>query len=192
MTTNPLRTILAASKVVLQERRYTVWLAVLAILFIAAYVFIPVWLTPGNSIAFQLQILRPKDYALFVVLSSVTALLVVMQAYIIGKSRARKNIAAAVGSGGAGVYSALFGGLLATAACSSCVAVLLGFLGAGGVLFVVNYRWYFIAGAIALVLVALYFTARRIVGLCEDCRAPRSPATGGAKWGEVPNNDKRE
>lgn len=172
MTTSPLKTMLTAAKAVLQERRYGAWLVVLTILFIAAYIFIPVWLTPGNSISFQLQLLGVKDYVLFVVLSFAAALLVVMQTYIVRRSRARNSVAAAVGSGGAGVYSALFGGLLATAACSSCVAVLLGFLGAGGVLFVVNYRWYFIAGAIALVLVALYFTARRVNGLCEDCEVP--------------------
>lgn len=173
MTTSPLRTILAASKSVLQERRYRVWLVVLTIIFMAAYIFIPVWLTPGNSISFQLQILGLRDYLFFVVLSFITALLMVMQVYIIRRSRERKSVAAAVGSGGAGAYSALFGGLLATAACSSCVAALLGFLGAGGVLFVVNYRWYFIAGAIALVFIALYFTARRVNGICEDCEAPR-------------------
>lgn len=172
MNRNHLKVVVLASKTVLQQKRNGVWLAILTVLFIAAYVFIPVWLTPGNSIAFQLQILRPRDYLLFAVLSFVTALLVMMQMYIIRKSRVRKNVAAAVGSGGAGAYSALFGGLLATAACSSCVAVLLGFLGAGGVLFVVNYRWYFIVGAIALVLIALYFTARRVNGICEDCEVP--------------------
>jgi len=174
MTTNPLTLILAATKEVWQfSGRLRVWFAVVTVVLFSAYILLPVWLTVGNTVAFQLSLLRLKDYALFASLSLVTALLVVMQLYIVQRSRERKRMAVAVGSGGVGIYSALLSGLMATAACLSCVAALLGFLGAGTVLFIIVNRWYFIAGAIAVVMISLYFSARRVLGVCEDCEVPK-------------------
>ena len=74
-----------------------------------------------------------------------------------------------VGEGGAGVYAAIMGGLLATAACSSCFAALLGFLGAGSVLFVAKYNLYVGAAAILLMSISLFFAARRVNGECKTC-----------------------
>ena len=151
-----------------QSRNYKLWFLGLTILFIFLYLLIPVWLTPGNSVTFQLSLLTTRDYVLFVTLSAVTALLVLMQVFIV--LRSKKDHARAVGQGGVGVSSALFGGLLATAACSSCIAAILGFLGAGSVFFVLENQPYFVAVALALVGIALYFSAWRIQKYCENCK----------------------
>ncbi|MCC6348784.1 MAG: TlpA family protein disulfide reductase [Candidatus Eisenbacteria bacterium] len=106
------------------------WFLPLAHLIYGAYVSLPVWLIPGNYLRFQLQLLRAQDHVLFVVLGLATALLVLKQVFLFRRTRGTARITA-VGRGGVGVWSVVFGGLLATAACSSCIAVFLGFLGAG-------------------------------------------------------------
>lgn len=165
---NPVPLIFNASKTVLtQSRAYLLWFFGLTVVFIALYILVPVWLTPGNSISFQLSLLTIKDYALFVSLSFVTALLILMQVFLF--LRSKKDRAGAVGQGGVGVSSAFFGGLLATAACSSCIAAILGFMGAGSVFFVLENQPYVVAIALALVLIALYFSARRVKNYCDSC-----------------------
>ncbi|MCR4263735.1 MAG: hypothetical protein NUV98_03405 [Candidatus Roizmanbacteria bacterium] len=171
---NPFTLILSASKAVLEGRNYKMWFFGLTAIFLTAYLFLPVWLTPGNTLSFQLSLLRPSDYALFALLSAVTALLVLMQAFLFLHSK--KGRVGAVGQGSVGAFSALFGGLLATAACSACIAAVLGFLGAGSVFFVLENQPYFVYGAIALVLFGLYFSARRVQGYCENCEVPSPPS----------------
>ncbi|MDE2078919.1 MAG: hypothetical protein KGI73_00880 [Patescibacteria group bacterium] len=164
---NPLLLIVLATQTVLKSTRYKLWFLALTALLIAAYLFLPVWLTPGNTLAFQLGLFTTRDYLLFLFLSASTALLMLMQVFVFVRSR-RARIGA-VGQGSVGLASALFAGLLATAACSSCIAAVIGFLGAGSVFFVVGHQWYFVYGGIALVLVGLYFSARRVQVYCEDC-----------------------
>jgi len=171
---NPLTTFFSASKNVLGNKRYKLWFFGLTVILIAAYLLLPIWLTPGNTLSFQLSLLRPSDYILFFVLSAVTALLVLMQAFLF--LRSKKGRTGAVGQGSVGVFSALFGGLLATAACSSCIAAILGFLGAGSIFFILENQPYFVYGAIALVLLGLYFSAWRVQGYCEDCEVGAPPS----------------
>lgn len=171
---NPITTIYFATAKVLEKKNYKIWFFALTAIFIAAYILLPVWLTPGNTLSFQISLLRPRDYILFLILSAVTALLILMQAFLF--LRSKKGRAGAVGQGGVGTFSALFGGLLATAACSSCIAALLGFLGAGSIFFILQNQPYIVAIAIALVLVGLYFSARRVRGYCESCEAPTPPS----------------
>lgn len=158
-----------ATRLVLDPPNYKVGFAGLTVLLFAAYVFLPVWLTPGNDLSFQLSILLPRDYALFAALSGVTALLILMQIYV--QIRVRKSRAAltAVGSSGVSLGSAIFGGLLATAACTSCIAALVGFLGAGSVFFVLEHQTPIVAGALVLVAIGLIYSARRVMGYCESC-----------------------
>lgn len=165
---NPLSIIFLASKNVLAANNYRFWFIVLFTVFIAGYIFLPVWLTPGNDLKFQLSLLQVRDYVLFIVLAASASLFVLMQVFLF--SRSRKKRASLVAKGGIGVFGALFGGLLATAACSSCIAAILGFLGAGSTFFVLENQPYVAGGAIALVVIGLYFSARKVVGICDDCR----------------------
>ena len=132
------------------------------------YIVLPVLLTPGNTFKFQLGIFKLKDYLLFLFLSLVTALLIIMQVYIFVRSK--KERAGAVSRGGVGIFSALFAGLLATAACSSCILAIFGFLGAGSIFFTLGHQSYFVYGGIVLVLISLYFSSRRVQGYCENCK----------------------
>jgi len=171
---NPFTLIFSASKTVLKDRSYKLWFVGLTAIFIAAYILLPVLFTPGNTLAFQLSLFALHDYLLFLFLSSVTALLILMQAFIFVRSkRGRAN---AVGQGGIGVFSALFAGLLATAACSSCILAVFGFLGAGSIFFTLGHQPYFVYGGILLVLIGLYFSARRVQGYCESCEVGAPPS----------------
>jgi len=166
MTRNPLKTIISAVMATLEKKRYKVWFVVLTGFFIATYVLIPVWLTPGNSLSFQLSLLKPKDYVMFVILSALTALLLLMQVYLF---RSKTRRAGSIGQGGVGIFSAIFGGLLATAACSACIAAIIGFLGAGSVFFVLENQPYIVIIAISLVVISLYLSSRRVLGYCREC-----------------------
>ena len=149
--------------------RYRAGLAGLTAALFITYLILPVWLTPGNDLAFQLLVLLPRDYVLFAALSAVTALLLLMQTYVQIRVRQRRAVLSTAGSRGVGVASVIFGGLLATAACSSVIAALLGFLGAGSVFFVLDHQAPIVAGVLVLVAIGLIYSARRVMGYCESC-----------------------
>ncbi len=163
---NPLALIIAASKKILAGTNYKLGLLFLSLFLALVYILLPVGLTPGNSIAFQVSILRPRDYLLFFILSPVTALLILMQIFL--WRRGKKYCARTAGQGGLSVFSALFGGLLATAACSSCITAILGFLGAGSTFFILENQPYVVAASLSLVIIGLYFSARKVVGGDEN------------------------
>ena len=170
MRHNPLQQLFIAAKTVLtQSRWYQVWFVLLSAIIFLAYIFLPVWLTPGNDLEFQLSLLRMKDYSLFVSLSFVTSLLILMQVFLAIRTKKYRERLRAVGGGGVSLFSSIFGGLLATAACSSCIAALVGFLGAGSVFFVFRYQRYVIIGAFVLVLLGLYVGAKQVNKYCENC-----------------------
>jgi hypothetical protein len=66
---------------------------------------------------------------------------------------------------------ALFAGIAGTASCSSCLAPLFALfgIGFGGVIFVLEYRFYFVVGISILMLIAIYLTARKINNVCNSC-----------------------
>jgi len=166
---NIFNTILLATKTILENKKRFTYFLIITVLFLVAYIIVPVLATKGSTLAFQLSILKPKDYILMIILSSVTSLLIIMQTYLF--SRSRKKRLATVGQGGVSIFSAFFGGLLAISACSSCIVALLGFLGAGSTFFIVRNQTYFTIGAIVIVLLALYFSSRRIAGICLSCES---------------------
>lgn len=157
-----------AVKTVFKKTRYKLSFLALSLVFFSLYVLIPVWLTPGNSIDFQLSLFSFTDYLLLAILSISASFFTLSQLFLLFQSKRRSIVD--LGQGGVGLISALFGGLLATAACSSCIAVILGFLGIGGVFFVLENQRYIVVLSIGLVIIGLYFTAKRLVGVCRDCQ----------------------
>lgn len=170
---NPFSEIQNAYQDLMKHRAYRRALPLIALAVFAAFVLMPALLIPYNTIAFQLQILKLKDYLIFALLSMATALLILMQVFLFRRSRSAKARAVAVGGGSVGAYSAIMGGFLATAACSSCIAGLLGFLGAGSVFFVAKNSGWFALGALAIMAVALYSTAKQFNGYCGSCEVGR-------------------
>ena len=129
------------------------------------FTLIPVFSVPGNSLATQLSIFTPRDYAVIAFLSLLYALFIAMQVFVIRQKKEMRSVGTAVG----GSAGALFAGIAGTAFCASCLIPLFALfgIGFGGVLFVLQYRFYFVIGITALMPIAIYFTARRIRQVCN-------------------------
>jgi hypothetical protein len=166
---NPFKIIyLALKEVFSQGFAFRASFFILTALFFFLFQLLQVYLVPGNSFKLQFEALRLKDYLIAVFLSAIISVFLISQYYLIRKNK--KEAAKAAGSGGVGLLSAFFGGILVTAACSSCLFALFGFLGAGTMFFVLDKQPYVVGVSVLLTLVGLYFVAKKIQNLCPDCR----------------------
>lgn len=145
--------------------------AIAAVLFFALFVALPIWTIPGNSLAFQLKIFRPYDYALMGILAILVGLTVSLETYS-GRRRRGADDGARLAvqgtlSGGLGVFAAVVG----TATCGSCLAVLFGLLGLGAAstFFVLQNQQTFLLAAMGVMLIALFVAARRVSRVCRSC-----------------------
>lgn len=160
-----------AATQVFGERKYVFILLSFALFFFALFVFIPVATTPGNTFAFQLSIFRMQDYFLMILLALLVGLNFSMNIYAWRKRGQLANVSGfAVGGATAG-FGGAFAAIVGTATCASCLAFLFGIvgLGIGNVAFVLKYQTFFLLGAITLVVVSIYFSARKINKVCDSC-----------------------
>jgi hypothetical protein len=142
------------------------------------FVLIPVRAIPGNDLKFQLSIFTLRDYAVLIALTLLIALSLTMQMYLFRRTKtSRKKTAALSGgvTGVAGSFSGVLATVFATASCSSCAAALLGFLGSGAVLFLVENRWWMTLATTTLLLISLYVSAKKVLGVCVRCEISLSP-----------------
>ncbi len=160
-----INSIITATKQVLSRRNYFISFIALIVIIIAVFISIPVFLIPANSFLFQITVFTIKDYVLLAVLSVLTSLLIVMQFFSYKQAKLYSSGNTAV-SGGSAVIAALFG----TASCSACLAAIFGFLGIGTVFFLVKYQWFIVGIAILIMLVSLYLTSLKIIGICDTCK----------------------
>lgn len=151
--------------------------AVLTVLTFLLFIWIPVRLTPGNDFFFQLSIMRRTDFFLFGLLSTLNALLMLMQWHLYRARRSAKASLATAAASGAGGLSAVFASMLGTASCSACVAGILGFLGTGSVFFFLKYSTQITVVATMIVLLAIWFAARRIAEGCRACGIEKKCST---------------
>jgi len=134
----------------------------LTLLIFAVLFFIPIFTIQGNSLAFQLSITRWTDAAILLLLSSLLSLVIVLQIEL--RRCGKACHASTVSMAGTGLVGTAFAGLLATAACSSCIVGVLGFIGIGSaVAFVLlDYRWYIVWAVIVLSVLFIILTAKSI------------------------------
>lgn len=133
----------------------------------ALFVFIPVWTVSGNTLKIQLDIFTARDYAMLVLLSTLSSLFISMRVFVMHERKKIVGAGTAVGGG----LGALFAGVAGTAFCASCLAPLFAAfgIGFGGVIFVLNYRWYFVVAITLFMLIAIYLTAHKINKVCTSC-----------------------
>jgi len=162
--------IVKAIRQVFSERKYVVIFFGLVLFFFLLFVLIPVFTIPGNSLAFQLSIFRPQDYFLMLLLAFLVGLNFSMNLYSWQKRKRMPILNSAAGSAASGLGGA-FAAIVGSASCASCLASLFSIvgLGFGSVAFVLRYQIYFVLGAIALVAISLYFTAKKINNVCSLC-----------------------
>ncbi len=149
--------------------------AVCAFGFFLLMFLLPVAITPGNDVPFQAKIFTWQNYLTLAGISILAGLSVTLQIRVWREKRAAQiQSAGTTALSGAGVLSGLVSSIFASATCATCVGALFGFLGFGGVLFLLTYRWYFLSGAIILLVFSIYFSARRINRGCEICIVPKT------------------
>ena len=164
-----LNTLFTSIKTVLTAKGYLlIFIALLPVIFFI-FILVPVVAIPGNDFAFQLSIFSPKDYALLTILAPLISLVITMQIFIFRRNKNIKDNLKSAGVGVAGSYSGIIATMFATASCSSCIAVLFGFLGTGAVFFAVENRWLFVTLAIGLMLASLYLSAKKVNKTCDSC-----------------------
>ena len=162
---SPVLTIYSASYASLRSVWFSSLFVALILMFLSLYVMLPVWVIPGNDIAFQLSLFSAVEATLLIVLSVLTALLFTMQVFLFARVGKR-----AFSDGGTGVLSGVGATVVGTASCVGCsIGIALGFLGMGAVLFLIEYQIPIMLGALALFLFALFLIARRINGHCTAC-----------------------
>jgi len=161
----------SAIMVVIKKWNYALLVFIAAMLFFGLFILIPVITIPGNSFQFQLSIFGTRDYVLMAFLAVLVGLNFALQIYSFAqRNKQQKFSQPAMGGIAAGV-SGVFGAVVGTAACASCLASLFGLigLGTGSVFFVLQNQSYFLIGTIVLMLVLLYFGARRVKRICDSC-----------------------
>ena len=131
------------------------------------FILIPVWAVPGNTLTTQLSIFALQDYIVLILLSSLSALFLTLQIHVMSEKKKFGSASTAV-SGGIG---ALFAGVAGTAFCASCLAPLFAIfgIGFGGVVFVLEYRLFFVTAISISMLIAIYLTARKTGENCSSC-----------------------
>ena len=162
---HPFVTVFDASREMFTGHWYKALFLTQALFFLTLYVMLPVWLIPGNDLAFQIRIWSAAEITLIVFLAFLTALLFTMQLFLFLRVGRR-----AFSDGGTGVASSMSAAFIGVAGCVGCsIGIALGFLGMGAILFLIEYQLEIAIGAIMLFFASLYLIARRITGYCKTC-----------------------
>lgn len=162
-------TIKEAIRRVLDSKNYIFLFLFFSIIMIFTYVFIPVFVVPGNDLKFFLQITPWWGFMIFILLGISVGLLITMQIYIF-KNLRKISIRGTTGGTIAG-FSSVISGVFSSATCASCVSTLFSFLlPTAFILKTLDYRWHISIGGFMLVLVSLFLTSKRIENECKYCK----------------------
>lgn len=167
-----IKLVYSAIKKVLAEKTYLLLALLVAAFFFSVFIFIPLVSIPGNYLRFQLSIYSRENYILMTSLALLIGVTFTTQIYAARKQRAlRKSLPLVLQGGALSSASGIFGSIVGTASCASCLASLFGLigLGTGSVFFVIDKQNYFLWGSILIMLISLYFAARKIDAVCTSC-----------------------
>ncbi len=155
-----------AVKLVLSIKKYFVFFILFALFFFAFLIYIPVTSIPGNDLKFQLSILTIKDYFVLAGLSILASLSFTLNLFSSVRDFNLRNSGSYLIRGG-GSLSGLVASVFGTASCASCIGSVFGFLGTGGVFFLIKYKNPITWIASFIVLVSIYFSSKRVLGICN-------------------------
>ena len=150
-----------------KNRNYIILFTASFVVMFILFTLIPVLTLNGNTVTTQLEIFTVRDYVIIALLSGLYSLFIAMQIYVMRQKKKVSGVGTTIGGG----LGALFAGIAGTAFCASCLAPLFALfgIGFGGVIFVLQYRFYFVTGIIILMLTAIYLTSRKIQKNCDTC-----------------------
>lgn len=145
-------------------------LIISASLLFITLIAIPIFTIPGNTLQFQLETFRVQDYFLMLFLSALAGLNFALY-WFASKQKKNRDVTQSVAGGAASGIAGIFGAIVGTASCASCLAAIFALvgLGTGSVFFVLKNQSYFLLGSIALMLISLYFAARKVNRICNSC-----------------------
>lgn len=153
---------------VLNSKNYIFLFLFFSIVIMFTYIFIPVFVVPGNDLKFFLQITPWWGFLIFILLGISVGLLITMQIYIF-KNLRKISVRGTTGGIIAG-FSSVISGVFSSATCASCVSTLFSFLlPTAFILKTLYYRWYISFGGFLLILVSLFLTSKRINKECKSC-----------------------
>lgn len=160
--------ILRKSSQIFQGRTYQVIAIIGTIFLFCLYVFLPILLVPGNTLRLELEIISPFNYVLLFILALATSFLITLEIFSFLHSRAQGL--RIIGEGGTSIFASLVEGVLAAASCGCGTGILLGAIGLGGsTIFVSVNQIPITISLLSIVIVGLYFSARRAANLCDSC-----------------------
>jgi hypothetical protein len=126
---------------------------------------------PGNSFLFQATIYHWTEYLMLMLLSLLSALSLTLQWTAFrakGVSNSKETTKQTL-LGGSGIITGVISSLFASASCATCLGALFSFMSFNTLIFFAVHRWYILGGALTLILVSIYFSARKINRGCEVC-----------------------
>lgn len=157
----------SAFKIVFKNKKYFTGLVFLTVIIFGLFIFIPVNTIPGNDLLFQLSIMPLRDYILLITLSVLTSISVIFHLYIFRRQPVIQinQLGNVTFAGFIGTTTSIFGSIT----CIACASTFLGFLGVGTVALIFEYRLILAILSILLMLTSLYFTSRKVLGMCDIC-----------------------
>lgn len=160
-----------AIKQVFKTKIYFLIFFVSAVVLFISLVIFPLFTIPGNTLAFQLKIFTAQNYLLMAFLSVLTGLNLAISWYSFKQQKEIFSASQSVATGAVSTITGIFGAVVGTASCLGCLVALLSFvgLGVGSALFILKNQSYFLLGAIALMIISLYFAARKVNKICDSC-----------------------
>ena len=163
---NVVKTIIFSMKISLRGTNYKLLFISVSLMMFFLFVLIPTISIPGNTFLYQLSLFTSLDLVVTISILILYAIFVTMQIYSMRLKKHVRNIGTTVGGG----VGALFAGVAGTAFCASCLAPLFALLGIGfgGVLFVLEYRFYIVTIIVVLMIIAIYLIARSITNNCNS------------------------
>ncbi len=166
---NQFSLILRGSISVFRKHTYQIAATICTLSLFCLYLLVPILLVPGNTLMLELGAMSLLDYVLLFALALMTGILLTLELFSFRYSRAQGL--RMVGEGSTGIIASLIGGVLATASCGCGIGILLGVIGlGGGALFVTANQTPIIIILLGIVMIGLYFSARRAAGLCGTCK----------------------
>lgn len=155
-----------AAKIVFKKKGYLLGMLIVTILFFIIIILIPVKIVPGNDVRFQLSIMPKIDLVVITLVSLFTATSLTFNLYLLRRSNYRPDALGNITvSSFAGITSSFFG----TVTCVSCAATVLGLFSAGTMAFIYQYRPILATISIAVLIISLYLTSKKVLNLCDSC-----------------------
>ena len=164
--TGPVRihsaTLRAAWQHVFAARSYRILALLTMLLFFLLSLYVPVWLIPANTLSLVLHLLHLYDLVVLILLAMASGFLLAINVFLI-----KRRVGATLVEGGFGVAAALSAAVLLTS-CGCGLGLVVGIfgIGLGGAAFLSHYQFVISLLALAVVLVGLYISLRKVHAVC--------------------------